>query len=204
MISINEQSSIRIDYDKIYYFDPYHIENTSNDADYIFITHGHYDHFDKDSISKIINDNTILIVPENMKELVSNYNNEIIYVIPGKDYDMFGLAFRTSYSYNLDKSFHPKEKGNVGYIIPIGDKTYYIAGDTDVIPEMKDIQADIWFVPIGGTYTMDVNEAADLIKSVCPSKCIPIHYGTIVGDISLGDEFKKLVGDSTEVELYIK
>ena len=139
-----------------------------------------------------------------MKDLVSSYNNEVIYVTPGKDYDMFGLGFRTSYSYNLDKSFHPKEKGNVGYIIPIGDKTYYIAGDTDVIPEMKDVVADIWFIPIGGTYTMDVNEASDLIKNVCPSKAIPIHYGTIVGDKSLGEEFKKLVGDSTEVEILLK
>ena len=204
MITINEQSSIRIEYDKIYYFDPFHIDKSYNDADYIFITHDHWDHFDKDSISKVIKDSTIFIVPLYMKELMSEYSNEIIYVEPGKDYSMFGLGFRTSYSYNLDKDYHPKEKGNVGYIVPIGDTVYYIAGDTDVIPEMDTITADVWFIPIGGTFTMTYEEAADLVNRAMPSKCIPIHYGTVVGDKSYGEEFKKLVGDSTLVELYIK
>ena len=204
MISINEQSSIRIEYDKVYYFDPFRIDKSYNDADYIFITHDHWDHFDKDSISKVIKDSTIFIVPMNMKELMSEYSNEIIYVVPGMDYSMFGLEFRTSYSYNLDKDFHPKEKRNVGYIVPIGDTTYYIAGDTDVIPDMESIIADVWFIPIGGTYTMDYKEASELINHAAPRVCIPIHYGTVVGDKSFGEEFKKLVKGTTKVELYIK
>ena len=203
MIQINAQSSIRIEEDKVYYFDPFRIKDENHDADYIFITHDHWDHFEKDSILKVGRDNTILIVPMNMKELVNDLPYEKIFVTPNNTYEIGNIKFKTTYSYNIDKDFHPKENENVGYIIDINNITYYISGDTDVINEMNDIDAEVWFIPIGGAYTMTYKEAADLINRVKPMTCFPTHYGDIVGDISYGNKFKELVKD-TKVELLLK
>ena len=203
MITINEQSSIRIEEDKVYYFDPFRIKEENHDADYIFITHDHWDHFDKDSILKVIKESTILITPENMKEEVNELNCKKLFVLPINKYNINDIKFKTTYSYNVNKDFHPKENKNVGYIIEINNITYYISGDTDVIDEMNDIDAEVWFIPIGGTYTMTYTEAADLINKINPKKCIPTHYGDIVGDISYGDKFKELV-KNTKVELLLK
>ena len=203
MITVNEQSSIRIEGDKVYYFDPFRIKEDNHDANYIFITHDHWDHFDKDSILKIIKENTILIVPENMKDKINEFNCKKLFVLPNNKYNINDIEFKTTYSYNIDKEFHPKGNNNVGYIIELEDITYYISGDTDVIDEMNDIDAEVWFIPIGGTYTMTYEEAADLINRVNPMICFPTHYGDIVGDISYGDKFKELVKD-TKVELLLK
>ena len=77
-------------------------------------------------------------------------------------------------------------------------------GDTDQTEESNHVKTDICFVPIGGVYTMDVDEAASYINSLNPKKVIPIHYGKIVGDISLGEKFKSKVNKNIEVELLIK
>ena len=77
-------------------------------------------------------------------------------------------------------------------------------GDTDETEEAKCVKTDVCFVPIGGVYTMNKEEASNYINKLKPKKVIPIHYGTIVGDISLGEEFKKLIDKNIEVEIKIK
>ena len=118
-------------------------------------------------------------------------------------YEIDGIKFSTVPSYNMDKPFHPREKYYVGYNILLEDKYYYIMGDTDRTPEAEQVKANICFVPIGGTYTMDVDEAADYINTVKPELAIPIHYGSIVGDPSLGKEFKEKVNKEIKVEIKI-
>ena len=204
MISINTQSSIRIEKDKVYYFDPFKIDIAKKDADYIFITHDHYDHFDEKSILNVIKDDTLLIVPKYLESEVKKYTNNILLVEPGNDYENDSIKFKTCYSYNIDKNYHPKEKGNVGYLINIDNVFYYIMGDTDSLEENLNIKCDICFIPIGGTFTMDYNEASDFVNNIKPKKVIPIHYGSIVGDISLGDKFKDNIDKDIEVELYIR
>ena len=113
------------------------------------------------------------------------------------------IKFFTVPSYNVDKSFHPREKYYVGYNVLLEDKYYYIMGDTDRTPEAEQVKANICFVPIGGTYTMDVDEAADYINFVKPEVAIPIHYGEIVGDISLGETLKEKVNKEIKVEIKI-
>ena len=76
-------------------------------------------------------------------------------------------------------------------------------GDTDRTPEALDVKCDVCFVPIGGTYTMDVYEGAELVNEIKPELAIPIHYGDIVGDKSLGEEFRKNVNDNIKVEIKI-
>lgn len=205
-ISINTQSSIRIEKEKTIYFDPYKIEEKVNDADYIFITHNHYDHFDIDSINNIKKETTKLIVPLSMKEEVNNIVNSsnILYVLPNNEYKIDDISFKTTYSYNVNKEFHKKEDNFVGYILNLEGIKYYVAGDTDSLEENKELNVDVALIPIGGKFTMDYKEAADFINAIKPKKVIPTHYGSLIGAKELGNEFAQLVDNAIECELILK
>lgn len=197
-IEVLHHASIKLTGDKIIYFDPYKIEEEFHDADYIFITHDHYDHYDPESIEKVRNDHTKIVVPYCLKDkehhlLADGY----------RYYEIDGIKFTTVPSYNINKQFHPREKYYVGYNILLEDRYYYIMGDTDRTPETDMVKTDICFVPIGGTYTMDVDEAAEYINDLKPQVAIPIHYGMITGDLSMGKEFQDKVNKEIKVEIKI-
>jgi len=200
-ISINEHSSIRIEEDSVVYIDPYNITEESGDADIIFVTHSHYDHFSPDSINKLIKDDTVIVMPESMSEdyISSGIKCEALYVKPESAYEVYGLVFEAVRSYNLNKDFHPKKNDWVGYILNIDDKRVYICGDTDNTPEARKVNCDILMLPIGGTYTMNSGEAAELTNIIKPRTVIPTHYGTVVGRAQDAKEFIKLVGTDTVV-----
>ena len=180
-ISINCQSSIKISDGLTIYFDPYDIKEKINNADYIFITHSHWDHFDLDSINNLVNEKTIIIGPSNVIEKL-NSNYKTLEVKPENIYNLNNISFMTVPAYNIDKEYHPKDAGYVGYIVTLNNTTYYIAGDTDVLDELKVIKADVIFLPVGGTYTMTKEEAVELANTIKPKYAIPIHYGLAVGD----------------------
>jgi len=195
-IEVLYHSSIRINKEKIIYIDPFKINKNYNDADIVFITHDHYDHYSEEDIDKVINENTTIIIPEELltKLLRKGINkNAIITVEPNKNYMVQGIKFETISAYNTNKTFHPKENGWVGYIIIINGIRYYIAGDTDITEENKQVKCDVAFVPVGGTYTMDFKEAASLINEIKPKIAIPIHYGSIVGTEQDAIDFIRLL-----------
>ena len=164
-------SSIRINKEKIIYIDPFKIEKNYNDADIIFVTHDHYDHYSQEDIDKVKKDDTIIVVPTGLltKLLKKGYNeNNIITVKPNKQYMVEGIKFETIPAYNVNKQFHPKENGWVGYILNIEGKKYYIAGDTDITEENRQVKCDVAFIPVGGTYTTDFKEAAQLVNEIKP------------------------------------
>ena len=204
MLEVLCHSSIRITEDKVIYVDPFKIDKNYNDADYVFCTHSHYDHFSPEDIEKVKKDDTILIVTSDIEDEAKKIvNKENVFIVgPDKKYDIKGLKIETTYSYNIDKQFHPKENKWVGYIIEINNKRYYIAGDTDNIKEIQDIECDVALIPIGGTYTMNYKEAGELANNINASIVIPIHYGTIVGDKEDAIRFKKLVKNK-EVKILI-
>lgn len=189
-------SSIRINKEKIIYIDPFKIDKNYNDADVIFITHDHYDHYSEEDIDKIKKEGTVFVVPEELltKLLVKGYNkNDITIVEPNKQYMIQGIKFETVPAYNTNKAFHPKENEWVGYIIEIKGIRYYIAGDTDITEENKKVKCDVAFVPVGGTYTMDFKEAARLINEIKPKIAVPTHYGDIVGTNQDATDFIRLL-----------
>ena len=195
-IEVLYHSSIRINKEKTIYIDPFKIDRNYNDADIVFITHDHYDHYSEEEIDKVINENTTIIIPEELltKLLRKGINkNAIITVEPNKNYMVQGIKFETISAYNTNKTFHPKENGWVGYIIIINGIRYYIAGDTDITEENKQVKCDVAFVPVGGTYTMDFKEAASLINEIKPKIAIPIHYGSIVGTEQDAIDFIRLL-----------
>lgn len=202
-ISVNTQNSIRIDCGKIIYVDPLDIRQESHDADYIFITHDHYDHFSLEDINKVLKRETQFVVPQKMDIRVRK-NTPVghnLAVIAGQNYETDDLTFETVAAYNLIKPFHRKSDGWVGYILNIDDTRVYIAGDTDATREAKNVKCDIAMVPIGGTYTMNYKEAAALINKIAPKYAIPTHYGSIVGDKQDGERFKQLVDEKINVVL---
>ena len=195
-IEVLYHSSIRINKEKTIYIDPFKIDRNYNDADIVFITHDHYDHYSEEDIDKVINENTTIIIPEELltKLLRKGINkNAIITVEPNKNYMVQGIKFETISAYNTNKTFHPKENGWVGYIIIINGIRYYIAGDTDITEENKQVKCDLAFVTVGGTYTMDFKEAASLINEIKPKIAIPIHYGSIVGTEQDAIDFIRLL-----------
>ena len=195
-IEVLYHSSIRINKEKTIYIDPFKIDRNYNDADIVFITHDHYDHYSEEDIDKVINENTIIIIPEELltKLLRKGINkNAIITVEPNEKYMVQGIKFETIPAYNTNKTFHPKENGWVGYIIIINGIRYYIAGDTDITEENKQVKCDVAFVPVGGTYTMDFKEAASLINEIKSKIAIPIHYGSIVGTEQDAIDFIRLL-----------
>ena len=103
------------------------------------------------------------------------------------------MSFSTTYAFNVDKPFHPKANNWVGYIIDLDGTKYYIAGDTDNILEIRNVIADVAFLPVGGTYTMDYKEAADLANVLNVKTVVPTHYGSVAGKKEDGENFKRLV-----------
>ena len=200
-------SSIKINKEKVIYIDPFKIIDSYSDADIIFITHSHYDHYSEEDIKKVANAETIMVAPYDVSTKLLEMGikkDNIVSVKPEREYIVKGIKFETVLAYNVNKQFHPKTNEWVGYIIELDGNRYYIAGDTDVTEENKKVKSDIAFVPVGGTYTMNYREAADLINEIKPKIAVPIHYGSIVGTKQDGMEFAKLVNSSIECEVLIK
>lgn len=201
-------SSILIKKQKTIYIDPFKIKVNRNDADIIFITHDHYDHYSEEDITKVRKENSIIVAPVNLAEKVINigFNQEnIILVEPNNTYNIGQIKIKTIPSYNIGKKFHPKEKNWVGYILEIESISYYIPGDTDLTPENnRKIKCDVAFVPVGGTYTMNSEEAAKLVNEIKPKIAIPIHYGEVVGTKEDAIDFVRRVNKDIKCEILMK
>lgn len=194
-ITVNTQSSIRIEGSRILYFDPFQIRDSKHDADVIFITHEHYDHFEPDSIAKIRKESTILVAPESMKKKVLSESgvttDRCVFCEPGGMYEQENIVVEAVPAYNKLKPFHPKMNKWLGYIVTMDDVRYYVAGDTDVNADIEKVQCDVALIPIGGHYTMDKKQAADYIAHIAPGAVIPTHYGSIVGEKADGRAFEE-------------
>ena len=207
-IEVFGQNSISITAsDKKIYIDPFEMKEEPKNANFIFITHDHYDHFSPEDIKKVACKDTVMIVPEKMKlkaHTVAKYVREIVTVEQQCHKKLYDLEFETIPAYNTLKPFHPRSTGWVGYILLIEGKRIYISGDTDLTKEAKEVKCNIALVPIGGTYTMDAKKAAELVNILRPEVAIPVHYGSVVGKPADGEIFAELVEPSVRVELKIK
>jgi L-ascorbate metabolism protein UlaG (beta-lactamase superfamily) len=106
-------------------------------------------------------------------------------------------------AYNIAEErleMHPKANGWVGYVLQLGDTTYYHAGDTDHLTDLETISPQVAFVPIGGTFTMDASEAAGLIRIMSPQLAVPMHYGFVVGSPADAERFRQ-EADPVRVEI---
>ena len=192
-------ASIKIERDKVIYIDPFQIEGSPHDADIIFCTHEHFDHLNPEAIGKVMKGDTVIVVPkDNVKKVKKHGFKDVIGVEPNQSYEADGIPFKTVPAYNLDKKFHKRKENWVGYILTLEGTTYYFAGDTDYIPEMDSIKADVVFIPVGGTYTCTAQEAAAAVNSIKPKVAVPIHFGSIVGNQGDAETFIKNLAPGIE------
>ncbi len=199
-IQVLYHSSIKINQKKVIYIDPFKVGEEYHDAEIIFVTHSHYDHYSEEDIKKTIKENTKIIVTIDLKDMAENIVNSenVITVKPNEKYCVEGISFETVPAYNTNKQFHPKQNNWVGYVIELNDLKYYIAGDTDITDENKTVKCDVAFVPVGGTYTMTAKEAAELVNIIKPQIAVPIHYGSVVGTNQDAEDFVNLLDEGIE------
>jgi L-ascorbate metabolism protein UlaG (beta-lactamase superfamily) len=196
-----KQAAYRWDGDGVtVYIDPWGVPEGAPEADAIFITHAHDDHFQPDEIRRLQKSETQIVAP---RDIAAELGGNVQAVAPGDTIEAGGIKAQAVPAYNiaeerLDK--HPKAKGWVGYVLQLGDASYYHAGDTDHLPELESLGAQVAFVPIGGTYTMDVPEAASLVRAMSPQLAVPMHYGYIVGTVEDAERFRT-EADPVRVEI---
>ena len=161
---------------RIIYLDPYQIKKGEEKADIIVSTHSHGDHFDSDSIQKLMKNDTVVIGPKSISSSLQKFNGTPLKL--GDSFDYKDLSIELVPAYNIKKPNHPKKNEWAGIIVTSEDKRVYHAGDTERIPEMKDLASrniTVAMMPCGGTYTMDFDEATDSIVDVKPKIAIPMH-----------------------------
>ena len=193
-----------IENSKKIYIDPFQISEGLPKADLILITHSHYDHCSIEDLKKIVTKNTKIIMTADSQSKITKFDFPIKMIIiePNQELNIFDIKISTIPSYNIDKDFHQKEEGWVGYLIKYNDVIIYHAGDSDIIPEMQKLTGYkqknnkfIALLPVGGRFTMNPEEASEAAKIIKPSLAIPMHWGSIIGSKQDAEEFCELCNE---------
>ena len=201
-IDVLAHSCVRIDAAIRMYFDPFMLQEEPHDADVVFLTHDHYDHFSPEDFAKIARADTLIIAPESILSSLLDAGIEresILCMNPGQCMQVKGISVEAVHAYNLGKPFHPRENNWLGYVVEAEGQRIYVAGDTDITEENRRVNCDIACIPVGGTYTMNPAEAACLINEIRPSIAVATHFGAITGDKSDGETFASMVDEGIQV-----
>ncbi len=185
---------------KVIYIDPWRLEKTAEPADIILITHEHFDHLSLPDIKKISTRDTVIVtIPSAAREIGGNAKA----VKPGDVLTLDGVTVEAVPAYNPEKAFHPRSDGKVGFIVTVGGERIYHAGDTDLIPEMDGIAADVALLPVGGLYTMDADAAAEAARKVGARIAVPMHWGSLqeVGGREAAEKFASLLTGTVDVRI---
>jgi len=128
-------------------------------------------------------------------------------IAPGEVKTVGNVKMAAYPAYNINKYrdpargvvFHPRQDGRVAYLIELEGVKIFHAGDSDFVPEFREVKADVVLVPVSGVYVMTPSEAAEFVNTVEPRVAIPMHYGSIVASEKEAQEFKRLVKPGIEV-----
>ncbi|MCM8761639.1 MAG: MBL fold metallo-hydrolase [Candidatus Omnitrophica bacterium] len=200
-------ASFRLDGAKTVYFDPWKLPSLSKRADLILISHEHFDHFSKDDVAAITAKDTVIVTTSQVAQDLKRARlpcREVVALSAGSSCDAGGIRIKAVPSYNINKDFHPKKSGKLGFLVSVDGGSIYHAGDTDYIPEMENLHCDIALLPVSGTYVMTAEEAARAALAIKPKVAIPMHYGDIVGSLSDAKRFADLLKGKVEVRVMEK
>lgn len=189
--------------DKVIHVDPFGKMgdySTMPKADLILITHAHGDHLDAETIKLIAKENTQIIL--NQTSFDSLERGKVLK--NGDETEFEGFPIKAVPAYNIENTrdngepFHPKGRDN-GYVIDFGDTRVYVAGDTENIPEMENLNdVDIAFLPMNLPYTMDAEMCKKAALMVHPTVLFPYHYKMGESD---PEKLAQLMEDVSEIEV---
>lgn len=187
--------------DKVIYFDPFQLAGELPPADIVFITHEHYDHFSPEDLERVRQDSTIIVTePDTAGKLAGQVKT----MAPGERIVIESVEIEAVCAYNTNKKFHPRANNWLGFIVTVDGVSIYHAGDTDHIPEMKGLRADIALLPVSGTYVMTAEEAVRAALDIGPQVAIPMHFGAIVGEKSDAERFAEGLQGKIRVHIPVK
>ena len=189
-------ASIRIEADTVIYIDPWKVKGEPR-ADLILISHAHHDHFSPGDIKKLRKKDTVIVGPA---DCTSQLKGDVRTMAPGDAITVGAVKIEAVPAYNPRKPYHPQANRWLGFILTVEGQRIYFAGDTDLIPEMKDLRADIAILPVGGTYTMTAAEAAEAAAIIKPTVAIPVHCGDIVGTLDDAKKFRQFARVPVEIK----
>jgi L-ascorbate metabolism protein UlaG (beta-lactamase superfamily) len=188
-------SSFRIDGEKTVYIDPFRVSQ-GPPADIVLVSHSHYDHCSQISIERLSKPETVIVTNA---ECARKLRGDLRVISPGQSVSVEGVAIEGVAAYNIGKPFHPRTEGGLGFVVAMGGRRVYFAGDTDLIPEMAMVKADVALLPVSGTYVMTAEEAAEAARRIRPSMAVPMHYGSIIGSSADAARFRDLAGVAVEI-----
>lgn len=208
-VRVFTQSAIRIEgaAGTVACFDPFALTDAeaAHDADYVLITHAHYDHLSPEDYARVAGEKTVVVAPASMEREVAGLGAAATQLMSaGEKIELPGLCVEAVPAYNVEPErlgMHPQANGWLGYVVTLdGAPTrYYVSGDTDQNPDNETVSCDVALVPIGGTYTCDPRQAAAFVNALRPAAVVPTHYGSIVGTYANFDAFAAAVDPAIEV-----
>lgn len=195
---------------KIIAVDPFNLSESAaaKKADFIFITHSHYDHCSIKDIEKLMKESTVIVMPADVQSKITKLDKVHMEVVEaGDEIDFEKFKVEAVPAYNVGKEFHTEADGWIGYLFKFDKVIIYHTGDTDKIPEMQRLsgygkhgQEFVALLPVSGTYVMNPDEAAEVAKMLNVDLAIPMHYGAgVVGTV---DDAKKFVEACKQMEVY--
>lgn len=186
-VTFFKQSSIRIRRAGVeIHVDPWGVDGESQ-ADYILLTHPHYDAFSEDDIARVRGPATVVVAPASMKKQLEDGDH---FLRPGDLVQLESIDVLAVPAFNRERRFHPREQGWLGYVFTVGGVTYYHAGDTDFLDSMYDIRCDVAFLPCDADTTMSPEDAAAAGAACGARIVVPVHWGGASGS---RDEAARLV-----------
>ena len=188
---------MRIDGSTVVIVDPFRVSSVKS-ADLILITHEHFDHCSPEDVEKIRKSDSVILADA---KAAKNLKGDVRVVAPGERLTVKGVEIEVGPAYNTNKQFHPRAAGMLSFVFTLDGVRYYHSGDTDFIPEMKELDVDVAFLPVSGTYVMTADEAAQAARAIKPKVAVPMHYGELVGSDEDAAKFKKALEGEVEVAI---
>jgi L-ascorbate metabolism protein UlaG (beta-lactamase superfamily) len=184
---------------KTVYTDPFKVAK-SDEADIVLLSHEHFDHLSLEDLNKVLFPGTTIVASSGCRDGLKGVKvEELKFLDPGGKFSVGKVEIEAVPAYNVNKfrepghPFHPKGAKHVGFVFTMDGTRVYYAGDTDLIPEMKNIECDVALLPVSGTYVMTAEEAAEAAATINPKIAVPMHYAAIVGSDADARKFKSLV-----------
>ncbi|HVP22629.1 MAG TPA: MBL fold metallo-hydrolase [Conexivisphaerales archaeon] len=195
----------------VLYTDPFHIKEQERKADYITISHDHFDHLSPQDLEKVLKPSTVIIASLCCRGKLEGLGREVHFLAPGETYRGGPVSVTAVAAYNTNKFrspghvFHEKSYNGAGFIIDLGGARIYHAGDTDFIEEMGSLgKVDVALLPVSGTYVMTADEAIGAARKISPAFAVPMHWGDIVGGRSEAEKFVRGVSTFGHAQLLEK